>query len=147
MTLIQFLTKQKNYKKIKLSKISTQHLTLSAKINKVAGLFILDTGASATVLDEKTKEKFQLKVDKSVHEGVGAGASNLKTSLSNNNELAFGTLKVKDIPLVVMDLSHVNKAMEQREEEQVDGVIGADILLAFNGIIDYEKLNLFLQKD
>ncbi|MFD2698329.1 hypothetical protein ACFSQ0_10020 [Mesonia sediminis] len=52
---------------------------------------------------------------------------------------------MKEIELVLFDLSHVNLALEQYESEQIHGIIGADILLATNAVIDYETQSMFLK--
>ena len=46
MASLKKILKKKNYLKIKLKKMTTNHLELKASINGVQGRFILDTGAS-----------------------------------------------------------------------------------------------------
>lgn len=47
-----------NYQQVPLRKLSTGHLVVRSSINDTPGLFILDPGAGATVVDEKTANYF-----------------------------------------------------------------------------------------
>ena len=40
----------------------------------------------------------------------------------------------------MIDLSHINKALEKQEANPVKGIIGADILIKGKAIIDYNKM-------
>ncbi len=44
-----------------------------------------------------------------------------------------------------MPLDHINNAFKQMGIEEVDGVIGADILTTGKAIIDYANLILYLK--
>ena len=59
MKLDGFLKKQK-YTRIKLKRLKSDHLALKASINGVKGRFILDTGASNTLVDDKHAKLFKL---------------------------------------------------------------------------------------
>ena len=59
------ILKKENYKKIKFKITKTQHLLIKAKINGVAGNFILDTGASSSCVGFESVELFLLKAKKS----------------------------------------------------------------------------------
>lgn len=144
MTVYQYFKSNKKYFKVKLTKISTQHLVVNAKVNFMDGLFILDTGASSTVIDEKAKKKFFIHSTGFNNEGVGAGASNLQIELSKDNVFSIGRLKLKNFDLAIMDLSHVNKALVNSKDKEIDGVIGADILIRNKGVIDYGSMYLYL---
>ena len=61
--LQEFLLK-KGYVAIKLNKLIIGHLYMEGTLNGVKGKFILDSGAGATVIDEKAKDKFKLNTDK-----------------------------------------------------------------------------------
>lgn len=45
-----------------------------------------------------------------------------------------------------MNLDHVNNAFKKVGIAEIDGVIGADILIRGKAVIDYEKLILYLKK-
>ena len=45
----------------------------------------------------------------------------------------------------MLDLSHVNQSYEQIGLKPIDGVLGSDVLLKYNAVIDYEKKILKLK--
>lgn len=135
--------KKEKYSSIQLEKFISGHLHLTMKINGVEGRFILDTGAGATVIEKSIYEKFKLAVEDSGTKASGAGGTNLDLKQSAGNDVVIKGVKKKDITLYIMDLSHVNDAMEKMDIEPVDGVIGADLLKEYGMIIDYPNLMLY----
>ena len=53
--LESYLTKD-NFVKLELKKMPSGHLHILGKLNGIDGNFILDTGAGATIIEEKDKE-------------------------------------------------------------------------------------------
>ena len=139
------ILKKEHYKKIKFKVSKTQHLLIKATVNGVKGNFILDTGASNSCVGFESIELFQLNAGKSKTKASGAGASGMLTQLAKNNLLQLGTWKKNDFSLVIFDLSHVNAALEEHKVKPVHGIIGADILLLGEGIIDYFNKYLYLK--
>jgi len=64
--------------------------------------------------------------------------------ISSKNNIAIGKFKLKKISLILIDLSHINKALEKQEASPVKGILGADVLLKGKAIIDYNKKYLYL---
>lgn len=146
MKKLQELLKKEKYKKIKFKVTKTQHLTIKATINGVKGDFILDTGASNSCVGFESIELFNLKANKSKTKASGAGATGMVTQLASDNYLEIGTWKCLDFHIVIFDLSHVNEALRQHKTKQVQGIIGADVLLEADAIIDYSSKYLYLKK-
>ncbi|SDR69051.1 Aspartyl protease [Polaribacter sp. KT25b] len=146
MKSIQKILKKKKYVKIKLKKIATNHLELRAKINGVKGQFILDTGASNSCVGIDMIEYFKLDAQVSETKAAGAGATDMETQLSENNNLKIGDWTTKNCHLVLFNLSHVNLALTQHNANEIHGIIGADILQKGKAFIDYTNNILFLKK-
>lgn len=146
MGSLKKILRKKKYIRIKLKKIVTNHLELSAKINGVKGKFILDTGASNSCVGLNLIAHFKLATEESEIKAAGAGATDMETKKSENNTLEIGKWKTKHANLVLFDLVHVNKALTQHEATEVHGIIGADILEDGKAFIDYEKKTLYLRK-
>jgi len=140
------ILKKENYKKIKFKITKTQHLLIKAKINGVAGNFILDTGASNSCVGFESVDLFALEAKKSKTKAAGAGATGMFTQLALKNKLQIGSWKDSNFELVIFDLSHVNEALTQHKAKPVHGIIGADILMKGKGIIDYFNNCLYLLK-
>jgi predicted aspartyl protease len=139
------ILKKENYKKIKFKLTKTQHLHIKATINGVKGNFILDTGASNCCICVEKVALFKLTAKKSKTKAAGAGATGMDTQIAKNNMLQLGRWKMKDLNIVVFDLSHVNQALVEHKSKPVHGIIGADILLKGKAIIDYYNHYLYLK--
>lgn len=144
MLLKDFLEEQ-GYTRIKLKLLKTNHFEMKATINGVKGRFILDTGASNTLVSESSFEQFKLKVEDSDVKVTGAGASNMDSQVSKKNSLAIGKWKAERAVIVLFNLTHVNKGLSSLDVEPIDGIIGTDILKKAKAIIDYEKKYLYLK--
>ncbi len=139
-----FLLKS-GYTVLKMTKLTSGHLHFSGVLNGAEGSFILDTGASGTVIDVKNKERFNMRSQDSERRAAGAGGSRMQMQVSEENNLQIGTLEIKNLRLMLMNLDHVNQAFEGLGLKPVNGVIGADILTTYEAIIDYVNLTLYLK--
>jgi predicted aspartyl protease len=141
--LRDFLAEQ-GYVRVKLKKTITNHFEIKARINKTRGRFILDTGASKSCIGIEDAEDFKLLTEESEHKASGAGPSEIDTMMSRKNTLEIGKFILKRTELILIDLQHINNALEKQNAEPVNGIIGADILIKGKAIIDYDKKYLYL---
>lgn len=137
---------QKGYTAIPLQKYVSGHLYLEAIINDVKGRFILDSGAGSTVVDEKRKDKFKMIAEQTEEKATGAGGSGIAIQSSAHNKIIMGHYTIDHYTAMIINLDHVNNAFKQLGLEEVDGVIGADILTSSQAIIDYANMVLYLKK-
>ena len=140
------LLKKENYRKIKFKVSKTQHLLIKASVNGVKGNFILDTGASNSCVSFESVDLFLLEAKQSKTKAAGAGATGMRTQISEGNLLQLGNWKHTNFTIVIFDLSHVNEALIEHKSKPVHGIIGADILMKGKGIIDYFNHCLYLMK-
>jgi predicted aspartyl protease len=145
MPNLQDVLGKDQYKKINFKVSKTQHLLVKASINGVSGNFILDTGASNSCVGFESITLFGLKAGTSKTRAAGAGATGMYTQVAKNNTLSIGRWKTAGLHLVIFDLTHVNEALEQYKAKAVQGIIGADILLEGEAIIDYANRCLYLK--
>ncbi len=136
--------KKQGYSAVKLKKTKTNHLEIKASINGNKGRFILDTGASNSCVGLEEIAHFELTTEASEHKAAGAGTTEIETQVSNDNKLEIGDFSLLNIPLVILNLEHINKALSKQEAKSVNGIIGADILEQGKAIIDYKKKKLYL---
>ncbi len=132
------------YVRVKLKKTITNHFEIRARINKIRGRFILDTGASKSCVGIEDADNFKLMTEESEHKASGAGPSEIDTLMSQKNTLEIGKFKLKNTELILIDLQHINNALQKQNAEPVHGIIGADILIESKAIIDYDKKYLYL---
>jgi hypothetical protein len=144
-SLKSFLTSKK-YTQVKLQMTVTNHFEVEATINGKKGRFILDTGASNTCIGTDKVDFFNLTSEISEIKAAGAGATDMETLISTNNTIQLGTWKKRRQKIVLFDLVHVNQALTHHEAQEVDGIIGADLLKKGKAVIDYNKKVLYLKK-
>lgn len=137
---------QHRYIKVGFKLTKTNHLLINARLNTIKGRFILDTGASNTCVGFNSTAHFKLITEQSPTLAAGAGATDMETQLSLQNTLQIGRWKTKTLNVVVFNLNHVNQALQAHKVKPVNGIIGADILLAGHAIIDYYNHLLFLKR-
>ncbi|NJN50289.1 MAG: clan AA aspartic protease [Polaribacter sp.] len=137
---------RKKYTAVKLKKTVTNHFEFKLKLNNIKGRFILDTGASNTCVSMDLIEHFKLHAEDTETKAAGAGATDMATQISKNNLLKIKKYKLDAVDIVLFDLSHVNTALKMHQAEEVQGIIGADILEKTKAIIDYQTKKLYLKK-
>lgn len=143
-SLKEFLN-QKDFYKIKLHLISSDHYKIVAKINNTKGWFILDTGASTTFVAQTAIEKFKLDIEPQKIKAYGAGPEEIQTKISKNNKLRIGQWVFETCNIACIDLNPINRAFKLADLAEVDGIIGADVLKKGKAVIDYDKNYLYLK--
>ena len=144
MELKEFLD-ARGYSKIKLKLLKSNHFELKAKINGVKGRFILDTGASNTLVHTSNDHQFNLIAEPSDVKLTGAGSSDLESMISKKNTVQIGKWQHQRTVIVLFNLTHVNSGLSTLNIEPVNGIIGTDLLKKGKAIIDYEKKYLYLK--
>ena len=145
MTSLRILLEAQNFRRIALKKLNTGHYKLSIKVNKKRGDFILDTGASTSCIGFENIAHFILESEVSEIKAAGAGAVDMETMIARGNQLDIGGLHFSNINLILFDMSHVNNALEQVDEERVHGILGADLLKSMRAVIDYGRNCVYIK--
>ena len=122
------------------------HLLINVKINNKKALLIIDTGASSTVFDKEKIKKFAAEKEFISNDklSTGLGTNSMKSEKTVLKKIIFGELELKKQPVLLLDLSHVNTSYESIGLKPIDGVLGSDLLLKYDAIIDYKKCELRL---
>ena len=132
------------YKSVKLKLLKTNHYLLKACINGVVGKFILDSGASSSCICLSLENKFKIDSKENKIKASSATSNMEDTRLSKNNTIKIGKWLNK-ISLVSIDMNHINRVLNEKVTESVDGIIGADVLKKSKAVIDYESNKLYLK--
>ena len=98
--------------------------------------FLLDTGASNTILSKKIGDRLKLRGGKP-HLLTTAGGQ-VEVTLRNVRTLQVGEARLKELEIAVSDFGLL-------QELQVDGILGGDYLRRFKVYIDYEKQTVELE--
>ena len=139
---------QQNYTPVSLQQTPTRHFATYGTINNQSMLFIIDTGASHSCLDQQSAtEKLHLVPSEIDHDKViGFGTNEGIRSLSFLETITLGEFLISEFAISVIDLSNINQALTVFDFPPIDGIIGADILAQYNALISYENECMYLRK-
>lgn len=108
---------------------------------------VLDTGASRTAFDHelllKANESADIVASERMSTGIGTNTMQSATALLTNVQL--GDLLIPELEVAVLDLSTINIAYRELGHPEVLGVIGSDVLVKYQAVIDYGKHVLILK--
>src|SRR5207302_11508162 len=122
------------------------HLLVRAFINGKPAVLGVDSGAPISAIALSRRAHFGLT-------GI-PGTSTLPTRLQINggfNNVAIarnfriGALNLVDEPVVVVDLSGSGRASRFLHEQEIDGILGADILFPTGAVLDCQRQLLILK--
>jgi hypothetical protein len=119
------------------------HLLVETVVFGQKSFAVVDTGASRSVFDMTWLKNHlpELIHSQEVH------ATTLFTTSSTLQavipKLKIGRLVLNDYATVALDLEGVNEAYEGLGHPPVIGIIGSDLLLKYNAVINYKKLKLY----
>jgi Aspartyl protease/PDZ domain len=100
--------------------------------------FILDTGASATVLNRTVAERLGL--DLKTSEDARTGGGSVQTASATGLTLSVGNVSLPDVTIVAINLSGLHAGLGR----PVDGILGYDIFRRYVVEIDYAANRLRL---
>ena len=117
---------------------------VKGKINSIDTYFIIDSGASLSVLDESQKDKFKFIVEESDIEAAGyGGTANFKNAIGVNIEI--GGVKFST-EFKSQDLSKIGEIIFKSQGVKIGGIVGSDIMHKNKFIIDYSLNSISLSK-
>lgn len=102
--------------------------------------WIIDTGASKTVLDLNLTQFYEnLESDpEEDYQSAGINQGMLDTTVGLIHNLRFGDLEIFNQKVALIDLNHVNEIYEKYTSYKIAGLLGGDILMNYQCVIDYE---------
>jgi predicted aspartyl protease len=124
------------------------HLLVRAYINGRPAWLGVDSGAPVSAIALNRREHFRLTPI--------AAKSNLPARIQINGafnnvaiarELRLGALTLVDEPVVTIDLGNSARAARLLDEQEIDGLIGADILFPTKAVLDCQRQLLILKID
>ncbi|MEI8201848.1 MAG: aspartyl protease family protein [Bacteroidota bacterium] len=120
------------------------HILIDVNINNIPAKFIIDTGASNTVMDIGGIGKFVSEPEPELNEmkSTGVGTDSLTSHILTIELLSMATFSKPQYRVVLLDLSHVNNVFQQLNLEPIDGILGGDLFLKYKAKIDYKYKTL-----
>ncbi len=133
---------KQGYEELKLFITPTGHITTSILVNGKPCLFMIDTGAGATVIDRTKQDRFGLKLTHSSDYAAGIGSVSALAGTEAMMTINGHNIQVDS--LYLMDISFVNAELKKHQGRKVDGLLGSDFLKKHHAIIDYGKKKIIL---
>jgi len=133
------------YRSLPLRRLATGHFAVDGTAGAVVLTLIVDTGASHTILDRGRAGRFGVIARRAPGRAAGLGTADQAVGAGVLRNVELGTLRFDSLAVSVLDLSHVNRVLEEMDVEAIDGIIGADMLLRKRAIIDYGGPMLYVR--
>jgi predicted aspartyl protease len=132
---------------IPLRTVRTGHHLVEARINKVRGSFVLDTGANVTVVDVAQVDR--LGIDPSDDGRFGLGATvrappGTRAGLARIDSLEIGPVMIRQKRVVTADIAELLGPLGTAAGAAVAGIVGQDVLTEHRAVIDVQRSMLYL---
>jgi predicted aspartyl protease len=107
---------------------------------------VVDTGASRSVFDKTFLKDHLKELEHSEETQATTLFSTSSTLQAVIPSVKIGSLTFKDYETVALDLEAVNQAYEGLGHPPIIGIIGSDLLLKYQAVINYKKMKMYLYK-
>lgn len=126
--------------------LKSQHLIGAFLLNEKPAAFLIDTGASNSCVDKTRADHFNLEAEGDNLPLQGAGQEKLYAQSSRKSSLYYLDHEIDHLNFMLIDMETINAALAEQEEDNIDGIIGADILHKKKAVIDYDQCCLYLNE-
>jgi predicted aspartyl protease len=135
-----------HFEALPLMRSRQNHLLVRAFINGKPAWLGVDSGAPVSAIEVHRREYFRLTPI--------AAKSNLPAQVQINGafsnvaiarEFRLGALTLVDEPIVTINLGNTARVARLRHEQEIDGIIGADILFPTKAVLDCQRQLLILK--
>lgn len=124
------------------------HLVVESVLpDKSTGYWVVDTGASKTVFDRNLSKNFrEVKGGSEELHTAGIGEKPLESAIGYLKHFSMGKLKVEEMRVALLDLSHLNEFYSKVTNLKICGLLGSDFLLSHRAVVDYKKKEMVLMR-
>ena len=129
---------------IPLELTESQHLLCTLSINGKPARLLVDTGASNSCIAVSKRNDFNLTQEAEELPLTAAGKEKIKAYNTTESTLKFEVHALGTVNFILIDMGTINDALEENGSVSIDGILGADVLIANNAKINYKKLSLKL---
>jgi len=143
-TALADLLSQHGFRRHQLVRNRVGHLQLVGSLQDVPVDILVDTGAANTVVDISYCRAKGIATRDTGKLGGGAGGMALAIHAVDGAKLSLDGFPVRSDRLFALDLTHVNEGLVKKGAGRVQCVLGADILIYHEAVIDYATMSLFL---
>jgi hypothetical protein len=118
------------------------HILIEGQFDgETPSFWIIDTGASKTVLDVNLHPFYEIldTDNEDDYQSAGINQGMMETSVGKMFHLRFGDLEITEQKVALIDLDHVNEIYGKYTEYRIAGLLGGDILMQHQCVIDYSR--------
>lgn len=120
-------------------------LYIEIYLNSNKSIFLLDTGASVSIIDKRRLDRFTSKELIQSYNITGVGES-LPTYKTIIDKMKIGEVLITKRDFQVMDLLSLNNTFTSNHIRTIDGIIGNDIIFELFSSIDIENKLVKMKK-
>ena len=144
-SVINSVLRDQGYVGIPTRRLKSGHYQAMAQVDGQRLSLIIDSGASTSILDNASAVRLGLTLRSSRTRVSGLGAPAQRALSGRLDDVRLGGLRLDSLPVVVLDLSHVNQSLRDEGIDLADGVIGADLLAERGAVFDFTSGVLYLR--
>jgi hypothetical protein len=112
---------------------------IEGKINGKRAFFIVDTGASCSLLNEQSAHRYGFKYRARSDEQVVGLNGQAKINMAFDYDVQLGSVNLKQAVFKTRHLSELANIIREKDHIDVAGIIGADILKRYGMVIDFNS--------
>jgi hypothetical protein len=128
---------------IRMTPLASGHHSVAVVLNGKPGIFLVDTGAGATIIHSLYLAKFALAPAAAA--GVAAsGGGKARYEPVSIAALTVGGARTRLHRIYAMDLSYLVDAVSASSRQPIEGLIGQDVLRDQKAMIDFDQSVLYL---
>lgn len=126
---------------IELEKENYHILIEGAFQDNTVSSWIIDTGASKSVMDMSQQAYFEIldSDNEDDYHSAGINQGVMETSVGKMFFIRFGELEITDHKVALIDLTHVNEIYGKYTPLRIAGLLGGDILMQYKCCINYDR--------
>ena len=114
------------------------------RINGHQGLFLVDSGASHTVIDHRFAKRCIRRMTESDMRLAWLGSEDTQAKEGIVEEIQVGNYRrIGPFKAHILNLDAINQAPARQRTIRMDGIIGADFFITHRAMIDYQSNALF----
>jgi hypothetical protein len=137
--------KESGYSAIPLEPSRAGYVIVTASVGKTKLRLLCDTGAPASSLDETRNKDLKIEWKKSEFEMPGGFRGQDLAKWCKIEVLEMNSFQAHGIRLYTYGNADINKSLEWYKEPPINGVLGADVLKEYSGIVDFRAMRLYLR--
>lgn len=121
-------------------------LYVEVRIGNREVLFLVDTGATATICDERVISEIRIATMAAPFGILWGGGGGTKSSVARIPAMQIGDTHILDCPVFVQNLDDWNKREIATQKRRIDGILGSELMELLGVQIDYRSHTMQIQK-